>query len=98
MTDSCDQEHERNSNVSTSDDDSISLLPNACESRGTAEDMEISNLAPPQDGNKEKKNKVEINRLKPPYPRTDPGISCFTQSAAHRADSASQSGNCKSDA
>ena len=96
MTDSCNQEHERNSDVSTSDDDSISLLhdPYARQSRGAAEDMEISDLAS-QDGNKEQKNKVEmeINHLKPPHPGTDPGTSCCTQSAAGRADSASQSGN-----
>ncbi|XP_044219328.1 ankyrin repeat domain-containing protein 31-like isoform X1 [Thunnus albacares] len=94
MTDSCYQEYEKNSDASSSDDDSISLLhdPYACQSRGAAEDMEISDLAS-QDGNKEQKNKVEmeINQLKAAHPGADPRISCCSQSAAGHADSASQS-------
>lgn len=90
MTDSCNQEHERNSDVSTSDDDSISLLydPYACQSTGAAEDMKITDLAS-QHGNKEQKKtrvEIEINGLKPL--QTDPQIAC--------ADSASQPGNSKS--
>ncbi|CAK6959539.1 ankyrin repeat domain-containing protein 31-like isoform X1 [Scomber scombrus] len=85
MTDSCNQEQERNSDVCTSDDDSISLLydPYGCQSTGAAEDMKISDLAS-QHGNKEqgeKKVEMEINGLKPP--QTEPQITC--------ADSASQS-------
>ncbi|KAM7416996.1 hypothetical protein PAMA_018871 [Pampus argenteus] len=90
MTDSCNQDHERNSDASSSDSDSISLLhdPNICQSRGSAEDMDISELAS-QDGNKEQKNKVQ---MKPLHPVTDPGsISCCNQSAAGGADSASLS-------
>ncbi|XP_059192326.1 ankyrin repeat domain-containing protein 31-like [Centropristis striata] len=92
MTDSCSKEHdsERNGYVSTSDDDSISLLcdVNAWQSRGAAEDMEISDLDS-QFGNKEQKKKVEpeINRFKPP----EPGISSCMQSTAGPADSTSPS-------
>lgn len=92
MNESCNQEHERNGNVSTSDDDSLSLLrdPDVCQSRGAAEDMEISDLDS-QVGNTEQKKKMEleINRLKPP----EPGISSCIQSTAGHADSTSQSGN-----
>ncbi|KAM7392206.1 hypothetical protein PAMP_022835 [Pampus punctatissimus] len=94
MTDSCDQDHERNSDASSSDSDSISLLlnPNDCQSRGSAEDMEISDSAS-QDGNKEQKSKVE---MKPLHPVTEAGsTSCCTQSAVGCADSASQSANAK---
>ncbi|XP_044052872.1 ankyrin repeat domain-containing protein 31-like isoform X2 [Siniperca chuatsi] len=92
MTDSCNQEHERNRDVSTSDDDSLSLLRDldACQSRGAAEDTETSDLDS-QVGNKEQKKKreMEINRLKPP----EPGISSSIQSAAGRANSTSPSAN-----
>lgn len=82
---------ERNGNVSTLDDNSLSLCDlDACQSRGAAKDMEISDLDS-QVGNTEQKKKMEleINRLKPPEPRI---FSCI-QSAAGRANSTSQSGN-----
>ena len=68
--------------------------PYACQSSWPAEDMEINDLAS-QDGNKEQKNKaeMEINQLQPPHPGADPGRSCCSQSAAGPADSASQSGH-----
>ncbi|XP_037632499.1 ankyrin repeat domain-containing protein 31-like isoform X3 [Sebastes umbrosus] len=90
MTYRCNQEHERNGDVSSSDDDSVSLLCdcNAWQSRGAAEDMEISDLDS-QFGNKEQRKEVEMerNQFKPP----EPGISSGTQSAAGCAGSTSQS-------
>ncbi|XP_039660359.1 ankyrin repeat domain-containing protein 31-like isoform X2 [Perca fluviatilis] len=96
MTGSCNQRYESEvyGGVSSSDDDSISLLCDlkTWQSIGVAEDMDISDLYS-QFGIKEqnKKVEVEINRLKPP----EPGISSCTKSVAGPADSTTQSGNSK---
>ncbi|XP_075955410.1 ankyrin repeat domain-containing protein 31-like isoform X2 [Anarhichas minor] len=90
MTDSCNQEHGRNGDASSSDDDSVSLLCDHInlQSRGVPEDMEIDDLDS-QFGNKEQEKEAgtEMNRLNPP----ESGIPSCAQSAAGRADPTSQS-------
>ncbi|TDH12346.1 hypothetical protein EPR50_G00045660 [Perca flavescens] len=96
MTGSCNQRYESEmyGGVSSSDDDSISLLCDlkTWQSIGVAKDMDISDLYS-QFGIKEQNMKVEveINRLKPP----EPGISSCTKSVAGPADSTTQLGSCK---
>ncbi|XP_028433437.1 putative ankyrin repeat domain-containing protein 31 [Perca flavescens] len=91
MTGSCNQRYESEmyGGVSSSDDDSISLLCDlkTWQSIGVAKDMDISDLYS-QFGIKEQNMKVEveINRLKPP----EPGISSCTKSVAGPADSTTQ--------
>ncbi|KAM6943920.1 uncharacterized protein PEZ65_001843 [Lycodopsis pacificus] len=90
MTDSCNQEHGRNGDASSSDDDSVSLLRDHInlQSREVPEDMEIDDLDS-QFGNKEQEKEAgtEMNRLNPP----ESGIPSCAQSAAGRADPTSQS-------
>ncbi|XP_056232840.1 ankyrin repeat domain-containing protein 31-like isoform X2 [Seriola aureovittata] len=90
MTDSCNQKHERNGDISSSDDDSLSLLRdlNVCESRGTTEDTERKDSGS-QVENKEQKVEMEIKSVKPPQG----GTSSCVQSASGHAESTSQSAN-----
>ncbi|XP_035854880.1 ankyrin repeat domain-containing protein 31-like isoform X2 [Sander lucioperca] len=96
MTGSCNQQYESEmyGDVSSSDDDSLSLLwdRETWQSIEVVEYMDISDLYS-QVGIKEQNEKVEveINRLKPP----EPGISSCTKSVAGPADSTTQSGNSK---
>ncbi|KAK9523175.1 hypothetical protein VZT92_019585 [Zoarces viviparus] len=90
MTDSCNQEHGRNGDASSSDDDSVSLLCDHInlQSREVPEDMEVDDLDS-QFGNKEQEKEAgtEMNGLNPP----ESGLPSCAQSAAGRADPTSQS-------
>ncbi|XP_071337859.1 ankyrin repeat domain-containing protein 31-like isoform X2 [Trachinotus anak] len=90
MTDSCNQEHQGNGDVSASDDDSLSLLHglNVCEIRVAAGDMERNDPGSLV-GDKEQEVKMEINPVKPP----EGGTSSSVQSASGPAESAVQPEN-----
>lgn len=81
--------HEINRQVSTSDDDSVSLLCNldVCQIRGAAEDMEVgASDVPVHNEGQKKELEVEVNQIQAP----ESGIPSCTQST-------SQLGNCNLD-
>lgn len=81
--------HEINRQVSTSDDDSVSLLCNldVCQIRGAAEDMEVgASDVPVRNEGQKKELEVEVNQIQAP----ESGIPSCTQST-------SQLGNCNLD-
>lgn len=93
----CSQEHKRNGDLSTTDDDSLNLLHDlhASQSRGVVKNInknEKIHYLDLQVGNKEQEKKVdmEICQLKP----LDSGIFSCIPPEAGKAEFTSQSGNC----